>query len=237
MPPREHVPASTTASGTSTAPVSPAGPAALASAAAPTIDGLLLQILRDVVREVGLQVALAAAEASAPVPGTVAQMTTPYALPPALVAILDQLGHKVQPAAATSLVEADDIAAVLNVTKWSIYRWAAQGRIPCIRAGRKLRFELEPVLAALRSEGPRAEASPAVPSVQVTAGSRARRTARPREMSKRDRVAGGPLQALPPRRAQPTVSAQQKRAASRQEPVDEIARRRAVVAATRALAE
>ena len=141
------------------------------------------------------------------------------------------------PQAAPRVVEANDVAAVLHVTKWTVYRWASEGRIPCIRAGRKVRFEMERVIAALRSEGPRVETSPAMPSVQVTAGSRAMRTARPREMSKHHRVAGDPPQALPPRRAQPTVSAQQKRAESRQEPVDEIARRRAVVAATRALAE
>jgi excisionase family DNA binding protein len=171
-----------------------------------------------------------------------ATATDPSALPLMAREVFASLGLQVvvmhsAPPAPPRLVEVDEIAAVLGVTRWSVYRWAAQGRIPCVRAGRKVRFELERVIAALRSEGPRVEASRAMPSVQVTAGSRAMRTARPCEMSKRHRVAGGPPQALPPRRAQPTVSAQQKRAASRQEPVDEIARRRAVVAATKALAE
>jgi excisionase family DNA binding protein len=141
------------------------------------------------------------------------------------------------PPAPPRLIEVDELAAVLGIGRWSAYRWAAQGRIPCVRAGRKVRFELERVIAALRSEGPRVGASPATPSVQVTAGSRAMRTARPHETPKRHRVAGDIPRALSPHRAQPTVSAQRKRTESRQEPVDEIARRRAVVAATRALAE
>jgi excisionase family DNA binding protein len=166
----------------------------------------------------------------------------PSALPLMAREILASLGLQVimvhsAPPAPPRVVEADDVAAVLNVTKWSIYRWAAQGRIPCVRAGRKVRFELERVIAALRSEGPRVGASPATPSVQVTAGSRATRTAKPCEAQKRRQVAGGTPRTLPPRRAQPTVSAQRERAAARQEPVDEIALRRAVVAATRALSE
>jgi excisionase family DNA binding protein len=210
--------------------------AGIEAIAAPALEALP-PVVVAALAQLGLQMSLVAAQASAPVPASGAPMTSHNALPAALVAILAQLGRKVQPAAATALMEVDEVAAVLGVTRWTIYRWASEGRIPCVRAGRKVRFELERVIAALRSEGPRADAPPAVPSVQVTAGSRAMRTARPREMSKHHRVAGGRPQALPPRRAQPTVSAQQKRAASRQEPVEEIARRRAVVAATRALAE
>jgi len=187
--------------------------------------------------QLGLQMSLAAAQASAPGPASGAPMTSHNALPAALVAILAQLGHKVQPAAATALMEVDEVAAVLGVTRWTTYRWASEGRIPCVRAGRKVRFELERVIAALRSEGPRVGASPATPSVQVTAGSRATRTVRPCETPKHHRVAGGVPRALSPRRAQPTVSAQREKAAARQEPTDEIARRRAAVAATRALAE
>ena len=171
----------------------------------------------------------------------IATAADPTALPLMAREVLASLGfqvivmHSAPPA--PRLVEVDEIAAVLGVTRWSVYRWAAQGRIPCVRAGRKVRFELERVIAALRSEGPRVEASRAMPSVQVTAGSRAMRTALPRERSRRRQVAGGIPRALPPHRAQPTVSAQRKRPAARQEPVDEIARRRSIVAATRALAE
>jgi excisionase family DNA binding protein len=211
--------------------------AELGAVAAPVLEALPPAIVAALT-QVGLQMALAAAaEASAPVAPSIAQRTTPYALPPALMAILAQLKHKVQPSAAVALVEVDDIAAMLSVTRWTVYRWASEGRIPCVRAGRKVRFEMERVIAVLRSEGPRVEASLAMPSVQVTTGSRATRTVRPRETPKRRRVAGDIPRALPPHRAQPTVSAQQKRAESRQEPVDEIARRRAVVAATRALSE
>ncbi len=49
------------------------------------------------------------------------------------------------------LLEVDAVAAVLGVSRWSIYRWCAEGRIPCVRAGRKVRFELEAVLSALRT--------------------------------------------------------------------------------------
>ena len=172
----------------------------------------------------------------------IATAADPTALPLMAREVFASLGLQVvvvhsAPPAPPRLVEVDEIAAVLGVTRWSVYRWAAQGRIPCVRAGRKVRFELERVIAALRSEGPRVEASPAMPSVQVTTDSHATRTVRPRETPKRRRVAGDIPRALPPHRAQPTVSAQQKRAESRQEPVDEIARRRAAVAATRALAE
>jgi excisionase family DNA binding protein len=210
--------------------------AGLEAIAAPALEALPPAAVAALA-QFGLQVALAAAEASAPVPASVAQVTVHHTLPAALVEILAQLGHKVQPAAATALMEVDEVAAVLGVTRWTIYRWTSEARIPCVRAGRKVRFEMERVLAVLRSEGPRVEASPAMPSVQVTTGSRAMRTVRPRETPKHRRVAGDIPRALPPHRAQPTVSAQQKRAESRQKPVDEIARRRAAVAATRALAE
>ena len=174
-------------------------------------------------------------------PGTSASQRwlDPPALPLMARELLASLGLQVvvmhsAPPTPPRLVEVDELAAVLGVTRWSVYRWAAQGRIPCVRAGRKVRFELERVIAALRSEGPRVEASPAMPSVQVTAGSRATRMARPRETPKCHRVAGG-IASARCRRAEhnPRCQRSRKRAAARQEPVDEIARRRAIVAATR----
>ena len=50
------------------------------------------------------------------------------------------------------LLDVDAVAAALGVTRWSIYRWAAQGRIPCLKLGRKRRFELAAVVDALRSD-------------------------------------------------------------------------------------
>jgi excisionase family DNA binding protein len=204
-------------------------PALQAAALPPAVIAALAQI--------GLEVALGVAEPPALVPASVVQMTAPSALPPTLMAVLAQLGRTVQTATAAALLEVNDIAAVLGVTRWTIYRWAAQGRIPCIRAGRKVRFELERVLAALRSEGPCAETPPAVTSSSVTASPWAMRAALPQERPRRRRVAGSIPRALPPHRSQSTSSAQRVRAPARQEPVDEIARRRAVVAATRALSE
>jgi len=49
-----------------------------------------------------------------------------------------------------ALVDVDAVAVVLGIDRGTIYRWARAGRIPCIRAGRKLRFELAPVIEALR---------------------------------------------------------------------------------------
>lgn len=75
-------------------------------------------------------------------------------LPPAVVALLMQLGIAANPAQsrpAPYLVGVDEVAATLGVSKWSVYRWAEAGRIPCIRVGRKMRFVLGEVLAALRS--------------------------------------------------------------------------------------
>ena len=209
----------------------------LEALAAPALQVALPPVILATLAQIGLQVALGSAESPASTSASVGQMTTPDILPPALVAVLAQFGHKVPPVAAAVLVEVDGIAAVLGVTRWTVYRWASEGRIPCIRAGRKVRFEMERVIAALRSEGPRAQTPPGMASVPVTAPSCATRTALPRERSRRRQVAGGIPRALPPHRVQPTVSAQRKRPAARQEPVDEIARRRSIVAATRALAE
>jgi excisionase family DNA binding protein len=49
-----------------------------------------------------------------------------------------------------SLLDVDAVAGALGVSRWSIYRWCAAGQIPCIRAGRKVRFDLEAVISALR---------------------------------------------------------------------------------------
>jgi excisionase family DNA binding protein len=48
------------------------------------------------------------------------------------------------------LTDADGIAAAIDIHRWTVYRWAAQRRIPSVRVGRKLRFDLNEVIAALR---------------------------------------------------------------------------------------
>jgi excisionase family DNA binding protein len=40
----------------------------------------------------------------------------------------------------TSLVTAEEIAALLKVSAKSIYRWASEGRLPAFREGRLIRF-------------------------------------------------------------------------------------------------
>jgi excisionase family DNA binding protein len=48
------------------------------------------------------------------------------------------------------LVDVDEVAATLRVSRWSVYRRAAAGEIPSIRLGRSVRFDLGAVVAALR---------------------------------------------------------------------------------------
>lgn len=57
------------------------------------------------------------------------------------------------------LLKAEDLAAILNVSSRTILKWYHVGIIPArIHVGKTIRFELEPVMAALEkvSEGPRA---------------------------------------------------------------------------------
>ena len=49
------------------------------------------------------------------------------------------------------LVSVEDIADLLGVSKYTVYRKAEAGLIPCYRIGRKLRFDTAAVLAALES--------------------------------------------------------------------------------------
>ena len=63
------------------------------------------------------------------------------------------IGVVVQPAPsvqAPQLLEADELATALKLSKHTIYRWGKTGRIPSVRLGRKVRYELDRVLEALR---------------------------------------------------------------------------------------
>jgi excisionase family DNA binding protein len=112
----------------------------------------------DVLRElpqssvIGSGAAIHGAAAEEP---TVPAAVDPSFLPPVAVAILAQLGVQLAAPGSTGvagqrLMDADGVAAVLQVSRWSIYRWASAGRIPSVRLGRRVRFELDQVIAALR---------------------------------------------------------------------------------------
>lgn len=51
------------------------------------------------------------------------------------------------------LISADELGAMLSLPSASIRRLAREGRLPCYRAGRLMRFDAEAVLAAMR-QGP-----------------------------------------------------------------------------------
>lgn len=57
---------------------------------------------------------------------------------------------------ATELVTAKALAAQLSLPRSSVYEFARAGRIPCVRAGKHVRFSPPAVLAALRSTAPQA---------------------------------------------------------------------------------
>jgi excisionase family DNA binding protein len=71
------------------------------------------------------------------------------------------------------LVDVDTAATALGSSKWTLYRLASKGRIPSVRIGRRLMFELDAVIAALRVPA-RIEASPVQPSTAAPVGCRQR---------------------------------------------------------------
>jgi excisionase family DNA binding protein len=50
------------------------------------------------------------------------------------------------------LLEVDEVARALGVTRWTVYRLATARRIPSVRVGRRVRFILQEVVDALRLE-------------------------------------------------------------------------------------
>ena len=54
---------------------------------------------------------------------------------------------------AADLVTAKALAAQLSLPVSCIYEYAKAGRIPCVRAGKHVRFNAQQVLSALRSTG------------------------------------------------------------------------------------
>jgi excisionase family DNA binding protein len=48
-------------------------------------------------------------------------------------------------------ITADELAELLSISRSHVFHLASGGRIPSIRIGRSVRFELDRVLAALRN--------------------------------------------------------------------------------------
>ena len=58
----------------------------------------------------------------------------------------------------TELVNAELAARAAGVNKFSLYRAAAEGRVPCYRLGRAVRFSIRELLEWMRSQAqPRAK--------------------------------------------------------------------------------
>lgn len=52
--------------------------------------------------------------------------------------------------AGRDLVDANELARRLKVTRWTVWRWAKIGRVPYYAVGRRWMFDPTEVLAALR---------------------------------------------------------------------------------------
>jgi len=72
--------------------------------------------------------------------------------PPAIRMTHARLGMLVDGLSRRRLAKAHELAAMLGVGKSTIFRWAAEGRIPSARMGRTVRFDLVAVLKALDLE-------------------------------------------------------------------------------------
>ncbi len=42
-----------------------------------------------------------------------------------------------------SLLTAEEISKILRVSTGTIYKWAKEGKLPCIRIGKAVRFEID----------------------------------------------------------------------------------------------
>ncbi|HEU5300385.1 MAG TPA: helix-turn-helix domain-containing protein [bacterium] len=49
------------------------------------------------------------------------------------------------------LMTADEVAEILRVSRQSIYRWADNGTLPCIKVGRAVRFDPEAIRLLVRN--------------------------------------------------------------------------------------
>lgn len=59
---------------------------------------------------------------------------------------------------AKNLVDVGEIARILQVSKLTVYRMAAEGRIPSFKIGRNRRFDVAAVLEAMKDAGTTARA-------------------------------------------------------------------------------
>lgn len=87
--------------------------------------------------------------------------------------------------------DVNEVARALHLNRWTVYKWAAAGRIPSVRVGRKVLFELAAVIDALRQgptaqpvaaripDGPAAKAERPAPRRRAQRASRTNPTASP----------------------------------------------------------
>jgi len=54
-----------------------------------------------------------------------------------------------QPAARAVLIDINELSRLLNIPKGTLYNWCYRRRIPFIKAGRSLRFEVYDVIQSL----------------------------------------------------------------------------------------
>lgn len=58
------------------------------------------------------------------------------------------------------LLNAAELARLLNVRQSSIYRWSAEGKLPTLRVGALIRFDLSDVLRAMKRDGEHSTTAP-----------------------------------------------------------------------------
>jgi excisionase family DNA binding protein len=88
-----------------------------------------------------------------PLPGIGTLELTREAYEAALHPIAAPQSETAAPPSATGLVTARALAARLSLPISCVYEYARNGRIPCVRAGKHVRFNPSAVLAALSATG------------------------------------------------------------------------------------
>lgn len=89
-----------------------------------------------------------------PLPGIGTLELTREAYGAALRPIAPTQGLEAVPPSTPELVKAKVLAARLSLPTSCVYQYAKEGRIPCVRAGKHVRFDVDQVLRALRTTAP-----------------------------------------------------------------------------------
>jgi excisionase family DNA binding protein len=55
------------------------------------------------------------------------------------------------PDRSSAFIKVDDLSRELAVSRWTLYRWAREGRIPCLRTDGVVRFRVRDVVSALHA--------------------------------------------------------------------------------------